>query len=250
MLVGITGSLGKGKTLTLAYLAWNNYFFFGRKIYSNITLYGIPFTKITTVKGLEYIIPLDFDTKKILSGEEYTFIADELWRWVSSRMIGKGQKVKQDLINRILLASRKAFVTIIYTAQSSSQIDKWIKEITDIWIYPLLTNQTLTTFWLSEPVNNPTYEKLMRASIKDPVTIRAVPFFALYNTYERVKMIDEEEDTLEEEYHDIKENIAFKKYCIDNGMSEEQYLKFCEKIKKEFWLDIAYKNYINSKTKI
>jgi len=124
-LIGIYGGLGKGKTLALAYMCWNNYFIKKRKVYSNFRLYGIPHTLVRTLEGLMRIIPMKASEKEIMEGKEIFFAGDELWRWVGSRMIGKGSKKLKETIDRILLASRKAFVTIVYTVQTPKQIDKW-----------------------------------------------------------------------------------------------------------------------------
>ena len=251
MLVGIIGELGSGKSLALAYLCWNNYVFKERKIYSNITLYGIPFTKITTLEGLKRIIPMKATEEEIMKASEMLLAGDELWRWVSSITIGKGSKVKMDIVRRILLASRKAFVHIYYTSQTARQVSPWIREITDLWVYPVLTGNVLTMFWLKVPVSNPTLGALARHMAGKPLKVVAEPFFSMYNTYERVLGLGEGEDTLEEVYIDITENPAWKRYCmIELGMTREKFIKYSERIKKRFYLDRIKKEWLSARRKV
>ncbi|PMP88404.1 MAG: hypothetical protein C0172_02690 [Caldisphaera sp.] len=235
MLVAIVGSLGKGKTLALTYLAWNNFFIKRRKIYSNYTLYGIPFTPIKTIGGLMSLMPLQ--NENVMEKREIVFCGDELWRWVSSRTIGKGSRERKDLVDKILMGSRKAFVTIIYTTQNLKQVDPWVRNITDLYVYPILYNNILNLYFLSNPINNPTFEQLLRYSTDKPLKVLAEPFFAMYNTYERVPMLDEGMDEMKEIVIDISKNPALQRYIfVDLGKDQEYFNKYVEKIKKKFWL--------------
>ena len=80
VLVSITGELGVGKTLTLAYLAWNNYYYKKREIFTNFTLYGIPHIKIQRLSDFFKLIPVEVTEEEILGGKEKAFLGDELWR--------------------------------------------------------------------------------------------------------------------------------------------------------------------------
>ncbi|MEM5815818.1 MAG: hypothetical protein QXL14_02105 [Candidatus Aenigmatarchaeota archaeon] len=235
--MGILGSLGRGKTLALTYLCWNNYFLKKRKIYANYTLYGIPFRYVDSIEALESIIPLDNRFEDIFKNEEYVLAGDELWRWVSSQCIGRGSRFKRELINKILLASRKAFITIIYTSQTSRQIDSWIRETTDIWVYPILSGDILTLYFCDRAINSPTYYDLVKYSVDKPIRVWATPFYAMYNTYERVLVLKESGSVGSEVVYDISKNPAWYKYIvIDNKHSEEEFKKMCDYIRKKFWL--------------
>jgi len=235
MLVAVTGNLGKGKTLTLTYLAWNNFFIRRKKIYANYDLYGIPFTKITTIGSLEQIMPLE--EEDVLTKQEVVFLGDELWRWVSARTIGKGSKERKDLIDRILLGSRKAFVTVIYTVQNLQQIDVWIRKTTDLFIYPILYNNILNIYFLSNPVSNPTLEQLYKYSTDKPLKVKAEPFYAMFNTYQRIPMVKDGYDDMKEIVINIRKNPALQRYIlIDLGKDWDYFEKYCEKIEKQFWL--------------
>jgi hypothetical protein len=235
MLVAILGNLGKGKTLTLTYLGWNNFFIRRKKIYSNYDLYGIPYTRITTIGSLEALMPLE--DENVLNKQEVVFLGDELWRWVSARTIGKGAKAMKDLIDRILLGSRKAFVTVIYTTQNLAQVDPWVRRTTDLFIYPILYNGILNIYFLSNPVSNPTLEQLYKYSTDKPLRVLAEPFYAMFNTYQRVPPLQDGYDDMVERVVNIRKNPALQRYIfIDRQKDAEYFEKYCQHIEKKFWL--------------
>ena len=235
MLVAILGNLGKGKTLTLTYLGWNNFFIRRKKIYSNYDLYGIPYTKITTIGSLESLMPLE--DENVLNKQEVVFLGDELWRWVSARTIGKGAKAMKDLIDRILLGSRKAFVTVIYTTQNLAQVDPWVRRTTDLFIYPILYNGILNIYFLSNPVSNPTLQQLYKYSTDKPLRVLAEPFYAMFNTYQRVPPLQDGYDDMVERVVNIRKNPALQRYIfIDKRKDAEYFEKYCQQIEKKFWL--------------
>jgi hypothetical protein len=235
MLVAILGNLGKGKTLTLTYLGWNNFFIRRKKIYSNYDLYGIPFTKVTTIGSLETLMPLE--NENVLNKQEVVFLGDELWRWISARTIGRGAKAMKDLIDRILLGSRKAFVTVIYTTQNLAQVDPWVRRTTDLFIYPILYNGILNIYFLSNPVSNPTLEQLYKYSTDKPLRVLAEPFYAMFNTYERVPPLQDGYDDMVERVINIRKNPALQRYIfIDKRRDAEYFEKYCQHIEKKFWL--------------
>jgi|GEM_PF-2429852 len=235
MLVAITGNLGKGKTLTLTYLAWNNFFIRRKRIFSNYTLYGVPYTPVNTINGLLSLMPLQ--EENLLTKQEVVYLGDELWRSLSSRTIGKGSKERKDLIDRILLGSRKAFVTVIYTTQNLAQIDPWIRRTTDLFIYPILYNGILNIYFLSNPVSNPTLEQLYKYSTDKPLRVLVEPFYAMFNTYERVTEIKDGSDEMIERVVNIRKNPALQRYIfIDKQKDAEYFEKYCQHIEKKFWL--------------
>jgi len=235
MLVAILGNLGKGKTLTLTYLGWNNFFIKRKKIYSNYDLYGIPYTKITTIGSLESLMPLE--DENVLNKQEVVFLGDELWRWISARTIGKGAKAMKDLIDRILLGSRKAFVTVIYTTQNLAQVDPWVRRTTDLFIYPILYNGILNIYFLSNPVSNPTLQQLYKYSTDKPLRVLAEPFYAMFNTYQRVPPLQDGYDDMVERVVNIRKNSALQRYIfIDLRKDAEYFERYCQHIEKKFWL--------------
>jgi hypothetical protein len=246
MLIGIVGELGTGKTLALTYLGWSNYYYKGREICSNYTLYGIPFTPIRTLEDLKRMIPAETpDLKKLLVQKETVALMDEAWRSLDSRcsmlQVKESEKkqIKNKIVTDILSASRKAFVTVIYTSQTISQVDRRIREVTDFVVYPIMRGNYMCTlnFFVGP---NP------RASALDKqVRFYVEPIFAMYNTYERVYPL-EEGYTSEKVYFPIYKNPAWVKYLKDQGLNNEQIIQKSLRIEKminpNLDVDKYYKN--------
>jgi len=191
VLIAIVGELGVGKTLTLTYLAWRNWYTKKREICSNYTLYGIPFTPIKTVEDLERMIPAKTPTlEELLKIKEVFFAGDELWRWIDARCAlldiseRERKRVKNKFITDILAASRKAFVTIAYTTQTIGQIDKRIRQVTDFVAYPIMKGSICHVRFFIGP--RPT-----AAAMDKDIRFPTEPFYALFNTYERVYPLEE-----------------------------------------------------------
>lgn len=230
VLVAIVGELGIGKTLTLTYLAWNNWFYEKRKICSNYTLYGIPFTPIKTIEDLKAMIPAETPTlDELLNIQEVFFAGDELWRWIDARCSvmevseRERKKIKNKLITDILAASRKAFVTIAYTTQTIGQIDKRIRQVTDFLVYPLIKGNFIcqACFFVGP---NPSAH-----SIDKDIRFYCEPFYAMFNTYERIKPLEEGYRS-EEVFIPIEKNPAWIKYLKDRGLDESEIMKECIKM--------------------
>jgi hypothetical protein len=243
VLCAVTGELGTGKTLFASYLVWNNFFYKKRKIATNYTIYGIPFCRIRTLEQFFKFIPEKETEEEILRGEEKAFFGDDFWRFISSRMIGMGAKQKNEMINRILMASRKAFVTVYFTTQLFSMIDKNIREITDLLFKPTLGgNMQYCKAYVYGVIEG----KLLQPM--QPIYFWTEPIFAIYNTFERAGDIDIEspDSELVEEFHPIEENPAWKRYCMVNlGMdiNSEEYLRKCKEVEEGLGLSEVRKKY-------
>ena len=212
VLFSIVGELGAGKTLSMSYLAWNNWKRKGRKVYSNYNLYGIPFTKIKSIPDLQ----------KMSTG---FFAADELWLWVDS-WASKSQK--SQIISSILLRSRKREITIAYTAQSMQQINNRIRNITDFVAYPSIsTDNVYTKMLVFKGGGNVT----MGSLVPPPIYFYNLPMYGFYNTQEEISAV--EEGTEEQEYFfHVRENEAFRKYLKAQGMNDAQVNKQCDDVEK------------------
>ena len=233
VLIAITGELGIGKTLTLAYLAWNNWYFKKRKIFTNFTLYGIPHVRIVKLDDFFKMIPEKETEEEILKGQEKAFFGDELWRWASARMIGLGARERNEMINRILLASRKANTHIYYTCQLFSLIDKNIRQITDLLMKPMLSaDHSYCKVLVYGIIEGKLLQPLQ------PFYFNTEPIYAIYNTYERVAdlVVDSEDESEPQEVLiPIEKNPAWKKYCRDVlgiDPDSEIFRKKCEEIEK------------------
>jgi len=189
-LIGIVGELGMGKTLTATYLTWRNYYYKKRRVFSNINLYGIPFTKIDSIQDFE----------KMKKG---VFLGDELWLWIDSRC---SQSVKNRVTSTILLKSRKRGLTIIYTAQAFSQIDRRVRTITDFLVYPLLNRDNTICKAVIFRGSNPTPQSIIRT-----LYFRTEPIFKMYNSNEEVEPLKlEDDEPLKEILIPIKQNPVLK----------------------------------------
>lgn len=243
VLVMITGELGVGKTLTLTYLAWNNYYYKKRKIASNYTLYGIPFYPIRTVKEFFAFIPPKTTEEEILSGEEKAFFGDDFWKWIGTATLGLGTKKKAEIIKRILMASRKAFVTVFYSTQLAKLIKPEIREVTDLLMKPVLSPDKSYCKVYVYGLMEGKYLHPMQ-----PLYFNTEPIIAMYNTYEvayeaELDMSDEDLQLEEapkgfklvEEFNPIETNPAWKKYCRDIlgiNIDSSQFKKKCDEIQK------------------
>ena len=118
----IYGELGSGKTLTQTYLIWRQWFWGGKKIYSNYPLFKIPYVPITTMN-------------QFMEMREGAFGGDEFWLVIDSRL---SQSKRNRMASILLLRSRRRKLHIFITSQTLDQVDKRIRKITDFSMYPCL----------------------------------------------------------------------------------------------------------------
>lgn len=208
VLFAIVGELGSGKTLSLTYLAWHNWFNKGRRIYSNYNLYGFPFTKIGSVDDLDNIY-------------DGFFSADELWLYVDA---WAGRTKKKKIIANILLKSRKRGLTIAYTSQSFKQVAKRIRDVTDFISYPIMGLDN--SYCRVEVFRTPASRS---SRINPPLYYNVRPVIAMFNSYEEIKMIkDENPAPMREMFLPIKDNPAWIRF-----LKEEEGITDRERIIKE-----------------
>jgi hypothetical protein len=204
MLMGIGGDLGAGKTLTMTrmmLLGW----LAGSRIYTNKVLYGIPFIPLVSSNGVEMMT----------SG---VFGADELWSWIDSR---EWMKNKNKATTTVLLKSRHHGITIIYTAQRLHQVEKRIRDITNISSYPELTGS-----WCK--VNSYSHGSKMQ-----PEYFRAIPIYALYDHTEDAKPLDDFGVHHREVFHNIRDNPAWQKFCERRGVTGTQFRGMCDGMQRQ-----------------
>jgi len=211
----IVGELGSGKTLTMTYLAWSNWLRRKRRVYSNYTLYGFPFTRIRTIRDLEEM-------------KEGVVVFDELWISLSSWSRNK----TVELISSILLKSRKRGLTLIFTSQTLGQINKRIREVLDFIAYPILgpNNEYCKVEVFRGP--RPSLATRLRA----PIYFDTEPMYAVYDTYEEVKPFEPSDElTAQEEFHPIIENKGWLRYLKrQKGIKKwDDVLKYSAKIMKK-----------------
>jgi len=235
VLIAIVGELGSGKTLTLAYMCWNNWVKKKRKIFTNFPLFGIPHVMIKSIEGFFKMIPPETTEEEIFKGEEKFFAGDELWRWVDSRMIGMGARERNKIISNILLASRKSFVTIAYTTQSLHQIDKRILDVTDLVFCPQMSpDKKYITVYIFSGGRKPYPSGI------PPFIFNCEPIYAIYNTFYKVQEITEKQEDFSEKNHRIIENPAWRWYLMKFYKFDEKKI---EKISEEFEKRIKDEDY-------
>ncbi|MEM1543732.1 MAG: hypothetical protein QW795_03520 [Candidatus Bathyarchaeia archaeon] len=245
----ITGELGVGKTLTLTYLAWNNYYYKKRKIGANYTIYGMPFYPIKTVKEFFWFIPPKTTNEEILKGEEKAFFGDDFWKWIGTQTLGLGTKKKSEIIKRILMASRKSFVTVFYTTQLARLIKPEIRQVTDLMMKPTLSpDKSYCKVYVYGLIEGKYLQPLQ------PLYFNTEPIIAMYNTYEvafdaELDINIEEEDFLEppkgfeivEEFIPIEKNPAWMKYCRDIlhiDINSKEFKKKCDEIQRGLGIEL------------
>lgn len=206
MLIGIAGDLGSGKTLTLTLLALKSYLD-GETIYSNYKLYGIPYVPITDIEQIE----------EMQSG---FFAADELWLWCDSRVSTSN---KNKMISRILIQSRKKGLTIGYTAQGLHQIDKRVRLITDINLFPQILDSNLLKVRLFKGI----------APIGVPFYFNPILCYPFFNTTEIVEDVESGIRRLDFVFHSIEENTAWRAFLELNNFDEKSIKTINEQLKKE-----------------
>jgi len=182
MIVGLFGDIGSGKTIDgikfIKELSDNGY-----KIYSNIGLTDIPYTRLT----LDYL--LDIVEKGKIVNEPEVYLVDEIILWgLDSR--GGSSKISK-VLSYFLLQTRKLShgkeydigTYFIYTTQYPDLIDK------RLWI---TTSIKISHFKFQEGEN--TYiirywyiKKLMKIITRKDIFL-ANPYFKYYDTKEIVKI--------------------------------------------------------------
>lgn len=205
VLFAIVGELGAGKTLTLTYLAWHNWFSKARRVYSNYTLYGIPYTRVSTIKDLDSI-------------KEGFCAFDELWLSISS-----WTKNKQiEFITTILLKSRKRGLTIAFTTQTIGQINRRIREVTDFIAYPIMSAEG--NYCRVEVFRGP--NPTAGSRVTAPIYYDVEPVIAIFNTYEEAQPFEpSDEVTLREEFNPITKNPGWIRYLRSIGITSQKEIE-------------------------
>jgi hypothetical protein len=240
VLIGIVGELGGGKTNTLTYLAWNNYYYKERLIFSNYNLYGIVFHPVKTLDDLQRMIPMKTATaEELLSRKEIFFAGDELWRWIDSRTAlfddrKEGRKINNKVVTDILGASRKQGVTIAYSTQTLAQVDKRIRDVTDFIFYPVLLgdNDMCRVSVFRGP-------KASIGSMMPDIRFFTEPIFAMFNTHEIVEPLIEGEES-PEMILPIETNPAWIKHLVkDKHIKMESIKTYSDKVLKSIARPVA-----------
>lgn len=148
---------------------------------------------------------------------------------MSLKGLGKGEtkRVTNKIITDILIASRKAFVTIAYTTQAFHQVDRRIRDITDFICLPQVSFDGQVTTMQVFKGSRPTL-----ASKMPDIRYYNEPMFAIYNTYERIQDLNQEGRS-KKVLQDIRENPAWIKYLMEKNGKKQIVESIIEKESKK-----------------
>ena len=173
MIIGFIGRMGSGKTLSMTRYAYK-YFCAGYQIYSNIK-FNFPY-KEYTLQDLVDFANNDVPLYKSL------IVLDEAHIFLDSR---NAQRNKNKVVSYFLLQTRKKGCHLYYTTQRFHQIDKRLRDNSDVLIQCRTKKNHLGKQYTLNNINI-----LLENSIKTINDVyRSDEYFKYYNTYEVVKSI-------------------------------------------------------------
>ena len=163
--------LGAGKTLTLTYLSWLNWYRKRSKLYANYSLYKIPYIYIDSVEKLD-------------TAHSGHISMDEFWQYLDARST---TSTRNRVTSSILLRSRKRDLTYMFTTQMLDLLDKRVRKILDFTAYTLLNPQETVGKTLIFRGGYP----------KEGMILKTMRFytqgvFQLYSTNQEINMIEDD----------------------------------------------------------
>jgi hypothetical protein len=169
VVMAICGEMGSGKTLTMTYLAYTKFYKHNIPVFAN---YGFKYRNKFLKKSDEL--------KKLQDG---CLALDEIWLWLDSRAF---MKRKNKFLSTILLKSRRRGLHILYTAQDFSQVDKRLRNVTDIICYPELSQKTTKCY---------VHPYMVGSGKKLPIFVfKTKSVFSMYDHKENLDYLDEDDD--------------------------------------------------------
>lgn len=124
LIIGIEGGIGAGKTLVMTYLLLQEYRKCQKRIIANYHLRDIPYRYVEFQEFLE-------DALSQRAYRNSAIAIDEAHVWVDSRT---SQKKTNLLFTYLMLQTGKQDVNLYYTTQEFGQVDKRLRQRTDIAI--------------------------------------------------------------------------------------------------------------------
>jgi len=170
-ITGIFGLMGTGKTMLMTRYGKKDYDK-GKPIYSNYHLKNIEYTPINTLDDIQKM-------------HNCTVLFDELWLWLFART---SQSNLNKEIMKIIFLNRKRNVTIYYTAQLSRTIDVLLREATQFYVYPQLTQLNNSKWHISFYVFNRMGQSL--TGIKPMILKEPLEYWgSFYDTTEEITQL-------------------------------------------------------------
>ena len=221
MIIGYLGDMGNGKTLSAVMDAVKLYHKEGYRIFSNIHLKIIPYT------------PYDIDDlvrfqKQSVRMEKICFLVDEITLYLDSR---SSMFKRNKILTYWVLQSRKQTNegVVLYTTQYADQIDKRLRNATDITIECFHKSKTN---WFLNVIS----KRTMKGNIVTTRRFNGENWFKYYDTHELVKPPSDEIE-LETDINTIKpkprKNTEETFLKLENALIENPEEKFDEENEKE-----------------
>lgn len=160
MLAGVMGKMGAGKTRFMTIMGVYMHKMTNAPIYANYSLFGVPYTRINSLKQLW----------EINGG---VVLLDELWLSMDARLWKDNVAV-----TRFINQTRKKKITLFYTTQHIKQIELRTRNATDILVY--CENGNTVTFIDYQ------YMQIGRKFVFDNPNA----FNKLYDTFETLQSMD------------------------------------------------------------
>lgn len=154
----------------------------GRQIFSNMTFYHFPYTKVDLDDMVNAVIDNESD---VIDSSPKTLILDEIQTLMDSRKSTRSSNIDFSLF---ISQCRKRGFNVIYTSQYLNGADIRLRQLTDklIWCMPVYkTGDTLKGFkYVKFDVQTGQYKiQFIKESL-------AKIFYKFYNTYEVIRPVE------------------------------------------------------------
>lgn len=187
MILGYTGTLGGGKTLCAVRDAWHySLAAGGAPVWGNLRLRPAGWVQHQAVNPgfkLGHVSSTDDIVRMVAEGGGI-LILDEIHQDLDARQSLATQNI---LLSRFLMFMRKSGITVLYTSQDESQIDKRMRAVTDVL--------TWCEGWGPRDARTHRYTRIHYRSGRqiriDVLTSdQAAAVYPLYDTYEFVRQLE------------------------------------------------------------
>lgn len=160
MLVGVMGKMGGGKTRFMTIMGVYMHKMTGAPLYANYSLFGVPYTRINSLKELWEI-------------NNGIVLLDELWLSMDARMWKDNVAV-----TRFINQTRKKKITLFFTTQHIKQVELRTRNATDVLVF-------------AEKGNTVTFIDYQYMEIGRKFIFPSPELFnVLYDTYETLQPMD------------------------------------------------------------
>jgi len=171
MIIGFIGNMGGGKTLSMVRHAYEKYLN-GFTVYSNIKL-EFPHEKLDLQLILDY-------AKEERQFPRSVFIIDEAHIYLEARRSASKRNL---IISYFILQTRKKDILLLYTTQNFGQVEKRLRDQTDIIVSCFTKHTKKGTFTL-----NKIQARKMEGVVQRKSVFKSSDYYNLYDTNEVVPL--------------------------------------------------------------